>query len=504
VSPSALLFATAPAADGGPAAALPAGDAPLAGRLAAQLAAVGVGRVTIVTRAGWADALRAAAPHAEVVASPDAAADLRAAAAALAAAGDGKLLAGAADVLVHQRLLAVLLDDPKVHTGILAASDLGRDPRAHATRSERGRVVSAASPLHEVSRPTELFLDLLVVGPRDQEAAAAAAEEMAGAVAGREADDPASLLLVALARRGVPVGNTFVRRFFHARPRSGEEVASALEELATLDEDRLALDSAVKETDGFFTTFFVSSYSRFLARFAARRGWTPNQMTTVSMLIGIGAAAAFATGSRAGMVAGALLLQAAFTVDCVDGQLARYTLNFSKAGAWLDSVFDRGKEYLVYAGLAIGASRGFDQDVWTLAAAALALQTVRHMIDFSFAASEHQVLASAPRLPLEQPDDVPRTPDQPMPAAASAVTAPATRPRRRPAAALGIVASLDRWPATRWARRAFLLPIGERFALISLTAALFTPRATFIALLAWGGVVAVYAVIGRILRSVAR
>jgi hypothetical protein len=205
------------------------------------------------------------------------------------------------------------------------------------------------------------------------------------------------------------------------------------------------------------------------------------------------------------MIAGAVLLQAAFTIDCVDGQLARYTLNFSKAGAWLDSVFDRGKEYLVYAGLAIGASRGFDQDVWTLAAAALALQTVRHMIDFSFAASEHQVLASAPRLPLEQPDDVPRTPDQPMPAAASAVTASVPRARGAgPVTALGIVASLDRWPATRWARRAFLLPIGERFALISLTAALFTPRATFIALLAWGGVVAVYAVIGRILRSVAR
>jgi phosphatidylglycerophosphate synthase len=396
----------------------------------------------------------------------------------------------------------VLLNDPKVHTGILVTGDRDRDPRAFATRSERGRVVSAASPLHRVSRPTELFLDLLVVGPRDHDALAASATAQAETLAGTTAEHATALVLVGLVRTGVPVGNTFLRRFFHARPLSRDEVSGALAGLATLDEDRLALDSAVKETDGFFTSFFVSPYSKHIARFAARRGWTPNQMTTVSMLIGVASAATFATGSRTGMVAGALLLQAAFAIDCVDGQLARYTLNFSKVGAWLDSVFDRGKEYLVYAGLAIGASRGFDQDVWTLAAAALTLQTVRHMIDFAFAASEHAVLTAAPRLPLEQPDDVSPKPDQPLPAAVPAAAVPP--PRARPAAALGIIASLDRWTPLRWARRAFLLPIGERFALISLTAALWSPRVTFVALLAWGGLVAVYAVIGRILRSVAR
>ena len=61
-------------------------------------------------------------------------------------------------------------------------------------------------------------------------------------------------------------------------------------------------------------------------------------------------------------------------LDCVDGQLARYTRQFSKLGAWLDSIFDRAKEYVVFAGLAIGASRTGDP-VWLLAGAALALQT---------------------------------------------------------------------------------------------------------------------------------
>jgi hypothetical protein len=38
---------------------------------------------------------------------------------------------------------------------------------------------------------------------------------------------------------------------------------------------------------------------------------------------------------------------------------------------------------------------------------------------------------------------------------------------------------------------------------ISITAALFTPRTTFIVLLVWGGVAAAYTIAGRILRSLA-
>src|SRR3954471_3159572 len=166
------------------------------------------------------------------------------------------------------------------------------------------------------------------------------------------------------------------------------------------EDDRALLDAAVKPQDGFFTTFFVSPYSKYIARWAAHRGFTPNQVTTLSMLIGVAAAVAFALGTRAGWIAGAVLLQVAFTFDCVDGQLARYTRTFTKLGAWLDSVFDRGKEYVVFAGLAIGASRAGDP-MWLLAGAALTFQTVRHAFDFSFAAAEHQEYRVAVQRPLD-------------------------------------------------------------------------------------------------------
>ena len=105
------------------------------------------------------------------------------------------------------------------------------------------------------------------------------------------------------------------------------------------------------------------------------------------------------------MIAGAILLQAAFTFDCVDGQLARYTRTFTKLGAWLDSIFDRTKEYAVFAGLAIGASQTGD-DVWLLAGAALALQVLRHSIDFSYPQAEHQAMGAVRQPPLEQVHDV--------------------------------------------------------------------------------------------------
>ncbi len=242
------------------------------------------------------------------------------------------------------------------------------------------------------------------------------------------------------------------------------------------DEDRARLDAAVKRDDGFFATFFVSPYSPHLVRWAAGRGWSPNAVTILSMGLGTLAAACFATGQRVGLLAGAIVFQLAFVADCVDGQLARYTRRFSALGAWLDSIFDRAKEYVVYAGLAIGAARGSD-DVWALAGAALALQTARHMVDFGYAAARNDDPQPLARLEIEDDGD------------------PAEQ-RARPSPRAGGIAY--------WSKRIIVLPIGERFALISLTAALATPRTTFVVLLAWGTIAAAYGWTGKVVRSVAR
>jgi hypothetical protein len=64
--------------------------------------------------------------------------------------------------------------------------------------------------------------------------------------------------------------------------------------------------------------------------------------------------------------------------------------------------------------------------------------------------------------------------------------------------------TIDRLPGERWLKRMAAFPIGERFAAISLTAALFDARVTFIVLLTWGGFAVLYTLSGRVLRSIAR
>jgi phosphatidylglycerophosphate synthase len=248
-----------------------------------------------------------------------------------------------------------------------------------------------------------------------------------------------------------------------ADPQARNEARQAV---AAVDDEAVRLKSAVKARDGFFTTFFISPYSRYIARWCARRGLTPNQVTTASLLTALIAAGCAATGTRGGFVAAGLLLIFSFVLDCTDGQLARYSLQYSTLGAWLDATFDRAKEYAYYAGLALGAARGGD-DVWALALGAMVLQTCRHVVDFSFNEANHDATANT-----------------------------------SPTAALSD--KLDSVGWTVWVRRMIVLPIGERWAMIAVLTAATTPRITFYALLVGCAFAATYTTAGRVLRSLTR
>ncbi|MDQ1034902.1 phosphatidylglycerophosphate synthase [Streptomyces sp. V3I8] len=250
-------------------------------------------------------------------------------------------------------------------------------------------------------------------------------------------------------------------------PRDPQARNESRQAVASVDDEAIRLRTAVKSRDGFFTTYCVSPYSRYLARWCARRGLTPNQVTTASLVTALIAAGCAATGTRAGFVAAGLLLLFSFVLDCTDGQLARYSLQYSTLGAWLDATFDRAKEYAYYAGLALGAARNGD-DVWALALGAMVLQTCRHVVDFSF----------------------------------NEANADSTAAGAGPTAALS--GKLDSVGWTVWLRRMIVLPIGERWAMIAVLTALTTPRITFYVLLIGCAFAACYTTAGRVLRSVTR
>src|SRR3954470_17207131 len=457
---SAVLVATAALAGGGPAALQEWEGETLLARLVAQLSSLGIARLHVLTRPAWADAMRAPAEAPERPAG-ESAADDRRAIGRIAESAPGPLVVAYADVVSQREVLAGLLQEPRIRTGILTTGGPVARPYGFKTRARRGRIVSASSPYHAVRKPSGTFLGVIKVAPADRVGVAPVAQRLAALVDPPRADwqeeldykaghwrrmlalfsldrergapappreeldvipltpedatelerrraiapdDVTALLLVGLVRSSVHITASHLRSLFWARPGSPLALQRAEADILEHDEDRELLNSAVKGSDGFFTTFFVSTYSRYIARWAARRGLTPNQVTLFSIGLGVVAAACFANAERWSMVVGALLVYFAFVFDCVDGQLARYSRQFSKLGAWLDSIFDRSKEYVVFAGLAIGASRAGDP-LWPLATAALTFQTMRHYFDFAFAASEHHEFQTAPQRPLDDPGD---------------------------------------------------------------------------------------------------
>jgi CDP-diacylglycerol--glycerol-3-phosphate 3-phosphatidyltransferase len=106
-----------------------------------------------------------------------------------------------------------------------------------------------------------------------------------------------------------------------------------------------------------------------IALFFGRLGLTPDGLTLIGF--GITTIGAVLLGLEL-WVAGGLVVFAGGVFDMFDGTLARATGKVSKLGAFMDSVFDRWGEALVYVGLVAGlAAAGWAYGPF-LAAAAMA------------------------------------------------------------------------------------------------------------------------------------
>lgn len=256
--------------------------------------------------------------------------------------------------------------------------------------------------------------------------------------------------------REVTVGGFPVQRI-------GPDLSATAAVVDAVDEDALRLRRASRSDDGFLSHFLVRPLSRQLTRRVVRSTrLTPARITSVSLVLGLGSAAAYAGGSRPWLFAGSVLLLCSLVVDCVDGEVARYTRTFSALGGWLDVGSDRVKEYAVYAGLAAGAAATSSLHLWGLAVAAMAVLVVRHAVDFGFAAATAQ----------------------------SGGTTGTTVAR--------LSASTSTHPAAMWAKRAVILPVGERTLVLIVLVPVAGPAAALWLLLGWGVVAGAYTTAGRV------
>jgi phosphatidylglycerophosphate synthase len=361
--------------------------------------------------------------------------------------------------------LELLTDYPRSASVALIATQKNGD-----TLVRQNRIASASSQSHKVTLGNRNFAGALRISQNQREHVISALE---GAIASRLPGNAIDLSLVALTRARVQVDAADLWAAPYARSADNLVRESVASELENLNLGQLRLKMANRANDGFYSVFFLRKFSKLLTWLAVRVKATPNQVTLISFAIGLYSAFCFTKGSFSQTLLGAVLLQISIIVDCVDGELARYTRKFSKLGAWLDAVTDRVKEYMVFLGLAIGAEKS-GEDLWVPALVMMLIQTFRHLSDYNFARSVKLRAESQFLAPIDYAADFD-----------------------------GIVPT-EREPKGRlryWLGKIIQFPIGERWLVISASAVIGGASFTFTVMPILAAISALVVYRGRIMRT---
>ena len=130
---------------------------------------------------------------------------------------------------------------------------------------------------------------------------------------------------------------------------------------------------AVPPEDGIIATNLNRKASAQIVKYLARTKVTPNQVTVVSLIVGLLGGLLFFKGTYIYLVIGAIILEISVTLDCVDGGLARVKGMCSEFGQWLENLADRLVEITALLGLSVGQFRiSHDPRVLILGSGAIA------------------------------------------------------------------------------------------------------------------------------------
>jgi len=100
--------------------------------------------------------------------------------------------------------------------------------------------------------------------------------------------------------------------------------------------------------------FLNRPIASLLVRAVYRTKITPNELTFLSLLIGLAGACFLFLGKPVFFAVGGILAQLSSVVDCADGMLARARKETSEFGAYLDLILDRVTEFFLTAGCVFG------------------------------------------------------------------------------------------------------------------------------------------------------
>jgi len=387
-----------------------------------------------------------------------------------------------------------LLDSPGDRTAVLLADPRNIEaPRQraygleHATlaRVAADRTVeSIGTAAHPAGNPNRVVVGLLRIREADRRRAAELWRSAAAARSAADSEDPFDLALLALVRGGLTVAGQPLGYYRWSWGRNGDGRAVGQDGLGPTGWDQ-RLRSASRLGDGAYSAAVVRRLSRLGTRLALRPRVTPNQITAISLAVGLLSGLLIFTGRPAAWIAAAVLLQVSLIIDCMDGEVARFTRRYSDFGGWLDGIGDRVKEYLAFAAVAAVAVRDHHHNAhyhngWLLAAIAMVVVTARHSEDYAYTDRQAPGRVGRPALvPLSQAGD--------GSADATATTLPPqpSRPAR----------------IAFWVRKIAHVPIAERYLVLSLALLTLRPLWVLIAAIAVSGFALVWTVGGRLVRA---
>jgi phosphatidylglycerophosphate synthase len=131
-----------------------------------------------------------------------------------------------------------------------------------------------------------------------------------------------------------------------------------------------AAAQGAKKRDYWWTVLAVDPVALPVVRLLTRHRWlSPDQISLVSLLIGVAVGPVFATATRTGLIVGAVLFYLSFMFDCVDGKLARATGISSARGELLDRIGDGARRVSAGIGLSYYLWRTAEDGDWLWAAA---------------------------------------------------------------------------------------------------------------------------------------
>lgn len=248
---------------------------------------------------------------------------------------------------------------PAVFRGTAVESAIAGSPRVRQAVLwlDQGHLAEAATLLVPVSAvtPTASLAALLAAQP-----SAVLAPSTHDATPTLVADAALTTTLAPALSAGMPVADEIGRALksrdavsvepdaWHVRVRDWRSARDA--------EDRLfaALGSPI---DTRLDRALHRRLSRPVTRTAIAFGITPNQLSVLSLLVGLLAAWCFWWGTATAALAGLLVYVVAVVLDHADGEVARLTLTESRVGEWLDILVDTIVHAALVAAMGLTAQR---------------------------------------------------------------------------------------------------------------------------------------------------